>query len=246
MSDYYLKECVMNLKKKTAALDDEMVMISDTNVLFVNSQALKEDGTWLYKFRFLTHASVKDETENNQDKLCKARLSLAGIANTKNQHYYFCEESVNLDSIPNKRKYISRFDDYLFGSSGIAASGSKEDSKLAVQQAQEPKIISWKWSTSSTQKGSGDYKSNKITDFERRAFFREWELIPTNKMSQHWEVKIEVPPKEEVAFIFTYDIWDCSGERLSGTPIICKICSPADLSDDNNYKGVSFERKVPE
>lgn len=221
--------------------------MSDTNVFFVNSQALKEDGMWLYKFRFHTHASVRDKTENVGDKLCKARLSLAGIANNKNQHYYLCEECLNFDSIPNKRRYISRFDDIISGNLDITASGTKESSKLAVRQAQEPRIISWKWSTpsakSEAREASGEYKINKISDFERRAFFREWELIPTNDMSQHWEVKIEIPPKEEVAFIFTYDVWDCSGERLSGTPIICKICSPADLSDVNNNKGVSFERK---
>lgn len=241
MGNCYSYKSVVNDRQEQLESNGEVMMLSSSNICFINSQTLEEDNMWLYKFRFLCGAMTRNSSGMPVDFLYKARINLKALTNIENQYYDISDEYLKLGSTTSEEGiHVGKYKGIVNEIAGIIV--DKISEKLSDIEATKPigKALSWAWSAATLGPAIAECFATDENDFTKNEFYREWTTKGKSDFAQYWEVGIEIPPGKTVEFQFSYDIWSSSNEKLEGTPITCKISAPANLKSTNNYKGVTY------
>lgn len=225
---YFSSKTVGATKMEQTVSQGEISISSSATAYFVNSQTLEKENRWIYKFRFFAAAKTENAFQEDVDELGYARMNLEATSNIENQSYDISEEYLRIGSYPNDTAEGGEYVDLIIDIAATVVGVINGFFGLA-------------WAAINLATAIGKMIHGKENDFENKSFYREWDYSMVSRAIQYWEVKIEVPPGQNVAFCFSYDIRSSSGEVLEGRKIRCSISAPVNLSETNNYKGVSFQ-----
>lgn len=224
----YSYKYVTNEKYEQSVSNGEMKMISVAGINFINSQTLEEDNMWVYKFRFLGIGISTNRFDDPLDEVWMAEMHLEATKNVENQHYNISDGNSRIGCTAGESKDLGKFVDLASEAAGIF---------IDIIAVSWPPIAVI-WTGVMLAAALVESLSEKENDFDNNHFHRNWDFTPTPYAVQFWDVKIVVPPGENVEFKFSYDMW--TTEKLSGSSITCKINAPANLTSTNNYKGVTY------